>query len=359
MTVAWGSSKRGRARTGGMTSSRHVTFILFAAILSVPFVSIYIGYAIGVYMMPANIELPDSGVIIGPLRLNYTWYNTHNLSVTFGGRLGNNMFQYAALYGIGKANGLRPLITRQSALVAIFPHLKTRVTSQRRPGDYWPKYREMAPYRFDERTFNLNFMTNIELVGFFQSWRYFDHVRADVRKQFTFAAGLELEVTRFFERTQRLYRDGMYYVRGDAAKSPLQYVGIHVRRGDYLHQNSIEKGYTVADSGYIERAMSYFTTKYHNVIFVVCSDDMQWSRTHVKSRTHLVVYSPFTETAALDLCTLARCNHSITTVGSFSWWVGNLAGGETIYYKDFPKRGSWVASIFKPGDYYMPQWITV
>lgn len=141
--------------------------------------------------------------------------------------------------------------------------------------------------------------------------------------------------------------------------TPSLFIGVHVRRGDYLNQNSIEKGYRTADSAYIERAMQYFTTKYHNVIFIVCSDDIQWSRKHVQSRTHLVVYSPFVDDAALDLCTLSKCNHTITTVGTFGWWAGNLAGGETIYYKDFPKRGSWLASLFKPGDYYMPQWITV
>ena len=65
----------GRARTGCMKmSNRQVTCLLFVAILSIPFVSIYIGYAIGVYMMPSRIALPDAGVIIGPLKLNYSWY---------------------------------------------------------------------------------------------------------------------------------------------------------------------------------------------------------------------------------------------------------------------------------------------
>ena len=36
---------------------------------------------------------------------------------------------------------------------------------------------------FDAHSFSLNFQRPIALLGFFQSWRYFDHVRSDVRKQ--------------------------------------------------------------------------------------------------------------------------------------------------------------------------------
>ena len=142
--------------------------------------------------------------------------------------------------------------------------------------------------------------------------------------------------------------------------APSAVTGIHVRRADYVWPSNKDQGYTVADAKYIETAMQYFTTKYHNVIFVVCSDDIQWCQKNVQSSTHLVVYSPFSNnSSSLDLCTLAKCNHTITTVGTFSWWAGNLAGGETIYYKDFPRRGSALARSFKPGDYYLPQWTTV
>jgi len=43
-------------------------------------------------------------------------YNSHNLTIVFAGGLGNQMFQYSALYGISKANGFRPLLCGQTVI---------------------------------------------------------------------------------------------------------------------------------------------------------------------------------------------------------------------------------------------------
>ena len=56
-------------------------------------------------------------------------------------------------------------------------------------------------------------------------------MHGDVRKQFVFADGLDVKVNEFFKTTHGYYRDNMYDVRGEAAKSPLQYVG------ESLHNN--------------------------------------------------------------------------------------------------------------------------
>lgn len=306
--------------------------------------------------MPEHDILPDRHVVIDASRLNYTWYNTHNITVAFTGNIGNEMFQFAALYGISKANGLKPIIPDNLQIVKMFPYLKATVVSNPQPGLHMDKFRELKSMAFDMRTFSLNFMKNINLLGYLQSWRYFDHVRKDVLQQFTFPQ-------KAVDQVQLVFREALSgsvkdFFKGDVQKHPPQFVGIHVRRGDLLLDESIKKGYVTVGESYINVAMDYFINKYKHIIFIVCSDDMVWTKKHVKMRgDNPVIFSPFDHNyPAMDLCLLSKCNHTIMTVGTFGWWAAWLAGGETVYYKKFPKPWTAISEEFRGTDYFLPQW---
>ena len=70
---------------------------------------------------------------------------------------------------------------------------------------------------------------------------------------------------------------------------------------------------------------------------------------------HYVNYLP-PAPADIHLATLIQCNHTIATVGSFSWWIGYLTGGEVLYYKDWPKENSEAARRVVKTDYFLPSW---
>ena len=131
--------------------------------------------------------------------------------------------------------------------------------------------------------------------------------------------------------------------------------------------------YSVADVGYLRNALQHFmnrrgnTTGDHRIVFVVCSDDIGWSKAAFDSLRQFrnvtglsgadkFVYSEKGE-AGFDLRILSRCDSMIITSGSFGWWAAWLANGTTVYYKNFPKSGSVSALNFIKGDYYPPQWI--
>jgi len=158
-------------------------------LLCIPLGALYVGYAVGNYLMPTAPRFPDRGVVADVGRLNYSWYNSHNISVHFVGGLGNQMFQYASLYGVAKANGLRPVVTVDNRLLDVFRSLRADVVLSDGQLSGYGRFAEFGFGVYDGRTFSLNFMKNILLDGFFQSWRYFDHVRSDVRRQFRSAGG--------------------------------------------------------------------------------------------------------------------------------------------------------------------------
>ena len=61
----------------------------------------------------------------------------------------------------------------------------------------------------------------------------------------------------------------------------------------------------------------------------------------------------------VDLATLAKCNHSITSTGTFSWWVGYLGTGQTVRFGGWPRPGSALAQMVAVNDFFPPDWTVV
>jgi galactoside 2-L-fucosyltransferase 1/2 len=94
------------------------------------------------------------------------------------------------------------------------------------------------------------------------------------------------------------------------------------------------------------------------VVYVVCSDDINWCRNYLKSANssrHVVFVS--TQDPLVDMAVLAQCQHSIITVGTFGWWSAWLANGTTVYYGDWPAKGSSLDLATSHSDYFYPHWI--
>lgn len=85
---------------------------------------------------------------------------------------------------------------------------------------------------------------------------------------------------------------------------------------------------------YFEDAMEYFRDEYgsDDTVFVYVSDDMKWGRRKLKDAKNLFFMGcgngEEVECIAKDLSLLSKCNHTITTHGTFGHWASYLAGGE-------------------------------
>jgi galactoside 2-L-fucosyltransferase 1/2 len=106
---------------------------------------------------------------------------------------------------------------------------------------------------------------------------------------------------------------------------------------------------------YIRKAIDHFTRHFQNVLFIVCSDDSSWAKSHVQTGEEPVVFSPFSE-PELDMCLMSKCNHTIMSTGTFSWWAAWLAGGQVVYPRKFPSPGTWLGKVCRREDYYLPDW---
>ena len=284
--------------------------------------------------------------------LNTSLKYSHYLAMDISGGLGNVMFQYASLYGISKSNAMIPVLDERSSLFAVFLNLPVKpLNNIQQPIELWSNFFEGESTKYDERVLSLNFGKNILLKGHFQSWRYFDDSKQDLRKQFTFIPPVEYAAEQFMTHAHILHKE-----RFPDTKSDVKFVGIHLKMGDDSLEEKTRRGHTKYSTHYIKRAMNYFGAKFQHIIFVATSDNKEWTKRSITSRKHLIVHSPH-QSASLDLCILSKCNHTIMTAGSFGWWAAFLANGETLYNKNFAPKGSPFAQGFMQRDFYYPQWI--
>jgi hypothetical protein len=214
------------------------------------------------------------------------------------GRLGNQMFQYAALAGVARRMGYELSIPRprlkkpwkSQLLYEAFPALRDRSTGLNQDA---PELQE-AHFHFDPRI-AFTCPDGVDLVGFFQSERYFADAEAEVRRAFAFAEG-----------TVEACRPAIEAVGAGA-------ISLHVRRKDYLRLSEI---HPPLDIDYYQRALASLPSDAPVMVF---SDAPKWCRAQALFRADRFVFSEG-RTGVEDMCLMSMCRRHIIANSSFSWW---------------------------------------
>ena len=236
------------------------------------------------------------------------------------GRLGNNMFQLAAAIGYAKMYRCEwasdPYNSEVPRWFDFFPHLPKSV----------PRGQKYLAH--DPNTFNYKRIPNLgscQLMGFFQSKKYFEHCEDDVKEIF------KLPIT-----------DGM-----------LDYCSIHVRRGDYVKYSD---DFPPVTPSYIIKAMQEMT-KLGVKKFMFFSDDIPWCKANFKGHEYSEGRNEFE-----DLSLMASCGHHIIANSTFSWWGAYLGSNQNRHiispsHKNwFGKNNGVVRAIGSPKDIIPNEW---
>ncbi|KAM4650438.1 galactoside alpha-(1,2)-fucosyltransferase 2-like isoform 1-T2 [Discoglossus pictus] len=263
------------------------------------------------------------------------------------GRLGNQMGEYATLYALAKKNGHKPFILQEmhNYLSPIFkitlPVLHSYAANSIAWNEFWIHDWMSEEYNHIEGNY-------VKFTGYPCSWTFFHHLRKDILTEFTIHNYLKNEANEVLQT-----------IKG--TRKNVTFIGIHVRRGDYVNvMPNVWKG-VIADRAYLEKAMGYFRNKYENPIFVVASNGMDWSKENIDSSKGDVFFSGDgnESTPGKDFALLASCNHTIMTVGTFGFWVSYLVGGETIYLTNFTLPESEFMKVFHYDAAFLPEWIGI
>uniref|UniRef100_A0A8C5MIZ3 L-Fucosyltransferase n=1 Tax=Leptobrachium leishanense TaxID=445787 RepID=A0A8C5MIZ3_9ANUR len=263
------------------------------------------------------------------------------------GRLGNLMGEYATLYALAKLNGHQAYIMPEmhSQLSKIFkirlPVLQSEVVS-RIPWRNYGLHDWMSPEYYNIQG------EYVRLTGYPCSFTFYHHIKDEILQEFTFHDYVKAESNNYLAK-----------IRGD--QKNVTFVGIHVRRGDYVHvMPNTWKG-VIADKGYLEKAMNYFRNKYENPLFVVTSNGMDWCKENMNNSLEDIHFAGDGKEGSpgRDFALLSHCNHTIMSIGTFGIWVGYLVGGETVYLTNYTLPNSPFLNLFKYEAAFLPEWIGI
>lgn len=277
-----------------------------------------------------------SKIVIGhnipPAKMRACFPTLGSLHLSFIGRLGNQLFQYASTVGIADVHGMTACI-RGGDLATYFDGVDTgcTVVSPKKHVSENKKYATHNAFEFDGDTV---------LNGYLQSFKYF---APNVRDTIRFKQPILNEASNYLEQ---------YKSRTT--------VGIHVRHGDLLKYGYIQ----FPPNEYFLNVLSYFRTKYSNAQFVVASDDPTWCSKQSFFVADDVRVVTEKHKPVVDMAILAGCNHMVMTVGTFGFWGAflgaNAKGGEVVYYDSQFKmvhptnKGNVVLE-----DYYPEGWVAM
>lgn len=214
------------------------------------------------------------------------------------GRLGNQMFQYATLYAIAKTRGYEfgvPYKVKSEnsylnfSLDQCFPNLSAKDSSD-----------VQSMHRAQERQFQYNagifgIPDNTDIVGYFQSEKYFKDYRNDLLKEFRFNDKIIEEAGNVRSIT----------------KDPV--ISVHMRIGDY---KMLDGKHPMMTKEYYVEALEKLPK---DLLIIVFSDEPQGAYEIFKD-----MQRPFAITEPkdqfTDMCTMTMCNYHIIANSSYSWW---------------------------------------
>ncbi|KAK0042730.1 galactoside 2-alpha-L-fucosyltransferase 3 [Biomphalaria pfeifferi] len=277
-----------------------------------------------------------------------TYNGQHIICHKFEGSLGSQLFQYASLLGIA-APQKRIIVARGNTSLG---HVLKSPKQKRGKSQCKNVERlvESTCCRLDERLINLENSKNYEIEGKLRSWKYFKDSLDLIRQSVHFHDGITKHAKKRLEKTLQMY---------NATVTDKPIVGIYVKRGDILNWSSVDEGYRVAPREYFLKAMKFFRDHLRTVVsFLVLSDDIEWCKSNFLGLPGVMLTSGHQE-EAVNLATLSLLDHTIISVGSFSWWAAFLTKGKVIFYSEFVEKNSKIRNQFDASfeDYIMPGWI--
>ena len=245
------------------------------------------------------------------------------------GQLGNQMFQYASLKGIARNRGFDYMVANNADVVvdSLGNKLYTELFN---PFDIDVKqgvlntqqYIQEPHFQFSEELFN-TCPDNASLVGYYQTPKYFNHIKDEIRSDFTFRPEI-LEPCK------------------EMMEEMVEPVALHIRRGDFI--TNVENHYN-QDLEYYEEALTKFEKNRQVIIF---SDDTEWcNKQELFAPDRFLIAegnSPY-----VDMCLMSMCTGFIIANSTFSWWPAWLSEAEdkTVVY---PKQWFGVTGYTKDHD---------
>ncbi|MBC75121.1 MAG: hypothetical protein CME64_03825 [Halobacteriovoraceae bacterium] len=146
--------------------------------------------------------------------------------------------------------------------------------------------------------------------GYWQSYKYIQEARPYLLKDFKLRGDIGEQ--------NRKYHESIL-----SSES----IALHIRRGDYITNQSAASFHGVCSLSYYNKALNYLGSKLENPKLFVFSDDPTWVKENLKSKFTTTFITGNESNPEFDIYLISQCRHFVIANSSFSWWGAFL--GET------------------------------
>ena len=232
------------------------------------------------------------------------------------GRLGNQMFQYAALRGIAAKRGhdwcIPPDTYDHKDNYGLFETFEMTNVKESNigfvSGDFIQENNHcFIPEFFDECP------DNVSLDGYYQTEKYFTHIEKEIHDDFTFKKKYLIPCQEYI----------------NSLSSPP--IFLHIRQSDNIGR---EQYHPILSIEFFENALKQFA---EDTLCFVFTDDMEWCKSQEFFKQERFLFNEKNERYSyqnidgtgklqntllpqIDLCLMSLCSGGIIANSSFSWW---------------------------------------
>ena len=229
------------------------------------------------------------------------------------GRLGNQMFQYAAMRALARRlntefkfdlrnfpSGSNTILDFNVQIpVASEEEISALIgTEELRKKNYKAELQEGGGDIFFE-----TYSDNAYLDGYWQNEKYFLSAEQIVRKDFSLKAPFSEKALHWKKLIE-------------SCECP---VAVSIRRGDYAEDAFVQARFGLLPIEYYQFCVEQIAARCKDITLFIFSDDLDWTRKNISFRQK-TFYVDGTVTAAEQLLVLAMCKHQVIANSSFAWW---------------------------------------
>lgn len=280
------------------------------------------------------------------------------------GGLGNQMFQYAAIYSLSldKKCGfsvdlswfkIKNIASPRSYELDIFHEIQALRQDNKYLGkdnflismlvSFRNLYIKRLVKTVREPCFNYwdgihKVNGHTKFVGYWQSEKYFKHNRDIILKSFTFPEVTEPHNIKYLKFIENIENS----------------VSLHVRRGDYISDANANARHGCCDMYYYEQAISTLDSICDDTHYFIFSDDPEWVKDAFELKNMTIIVGNSDELSFRDMQLMSLCKHHVIANSTFSWWGAWLSKNEGTVIA--PKN--WFAdSSIDTSDIYCEGWL--
>ena len=244
------------------------------------------------------------------------------------GRLGNQMFQYAALRGIAANRGLDWMIPPEGSDRAdnygLFEGFKLTNCKKKNQGEQFTRKRvSWREFHFNEDLYN-KIEDGTDLDGYLQTEKYFLNIEDEIRQDFEFKDEWKEPCVEFMDSLENKDLIFLHIRRGNPS---LQGV-----RGERWSYQLLQHTHPLMKKEYYIDALKEFPEDQQVMVF---SDVIDWCKEQpwlqgdrfMFSDNSKMLFGDGASVPYVDLCLMTMCKGAIIANSSLSWWGAWLQNG--------------------------------